>query len=317
MTANTADDRFEQLARTLAPQSKLLGVWSLAGGISAQMTALEIEDPDGRKRRLIVRRPAGGILEQNPHAARDEFRLLKVTHSLGLATPVPYHLDQSGQIFSAPYLVIQYVEGQPEFAPADLAGTLFQLAEHLATIHSANCSPNGLSFLPVRQSECAEMCSQPPVQMNAQLDEARIRAVLASVGPLPQRNAPVLLHGDYWPGNILWQDNRLVAVIDWEDAALGDPLIDLAIARLDIAWIFGLEAMRLFTAQYHARMAIDYTNLPYWDLCAALRLVRLAGPDLDEWVAFFAPFGRPDITVQSLRSDYGEFIAQAFERLVI
>ena len=26
----------------------------------------------------------------------------------------------------------------------------------------------------------------------------------------------MLLHGYLWPGNLLWQDGRLVAVVDWE-----------------------------------------------------------------------------------------------------
>ena len=59
---------------------------------------------------------------------------------------------------------------------------------------------------------------------------------------------------------------------------------------------------------YTALMALDYTNLPYWDLYAALRLARLAGPDLAEWVAFFrrsagpiSPSKRCENTYENLR----------------
>ena len=45
------------------------------------------------------------------------------------------------------------------------------------------------------------------------------------------------------------------------------------------------DAMTAFTEHYQSAMAIDYTNLPYWDLCAALRLIRLGGPHLAEWAA--------------------------------
>ncbi len=108
-----------------------------------------------------------------------------------------------------------------------------------------------------------------------------------------------------------------MAVIDWEDAKLGDPLTDLAISRLDMVWIFGIEAMNTFTDHYKSMMAIDYSNLPYWDLSAALRLIRLAGSNLAEWAAFFLPFGRPDITEQTMREDYKLFITQAFEKLAV
>ena len=36
-----------------------------------------------------------------------------------------------------------------------------------------------------------------------------------------------------------WCHNRIVAVIDWEDAALGDPLADVANARLEVLMHFG------------------------------------------------------------------------------
>lgn len=317
MTVPTADRKFEQLVQKIAPQSKLLRTWPLTGGISAEMTAFEIERPDGQTSRMIVRRPGEGTLRQNPYAAQGEFKLLQLMQDWGLATPRPYHLDQSGQIFSRPYLVVEYIEGRPEFAPSNLPDFIRQLATHLAKIHSVDCSNPDLSFLPEQPQGFVDNFGKQPPNLDTSLDEGRIRNALAAVWPVPQRNAAVLLHGDFWPGNILWQAGKLVAVIDWEDAKSGDPLADLAISRLDMAWIFGIEALNSFTDHYKSMMAIDYSNLPYWDLSAALRLIRLAGSDLAEWVAFFPPFGRPDITEQSMREDYRLFITQAFEKLAV
>jgi aminoglycoside phosphotransferase (APT) family kinase protein len=140
---------------------------------------------------------------------------------------------------------------------------------------------------------------------------------LEEVSPIAQQNASALLHGDFWPGNILWRNQTLVAVIDWEDAKAGDPLTDFAISRLDILWIFGVDAMHSFTHVYQSLMDIDYANLPYWDLCAALRLARLIGADLNEWTNFFIPFGRYDITDYSFREHFRFFVAQAIEKRTI
>lgn len=309
--------QFQQIVEKIAPQSKLLRAWPLKGGISADMTALELERPDGQVSRLIVRRPGDSVLKRNPYAAEDEYRLLQMTRSLGLATQRPYYLDRSGAIFATPYLVIEYIDGQPEFSLAHIGDAAQQLATHLARIHSADHSTHDLSFLPAPPQGFIERFGERPAIVNSSLDEGRIRDTLEAAWPFPQRNAPALLHGDFWPGNILWRDGKLVAVIDWEDATLGDPLTDLAISRLDLLWIFGLDTMRSFTQHYISMMAIDYSNLPYWDLCAALRLVRLAGADLAEWAAFFAPFGRSDITEQTIREQYRFFIDQAFGQLAI
>jgi aminoglycoside phosphotransferase (APT) family kinase protein len=307
---------FEQVAQAVAPRSRLLRAWPLKGGISAEMTALEIEQPDGRTSRMIVRRPGEVTLTNNPNAAADEFKLLQATKSLGLATPSPYHLDQSGTALPGPYLVIEYIEGRPEFAPSEPADFTRQLATHLAAIHRTDLVRFDLSFLREKASGCAEIAGVRPASVDSPFDEGRIRETLAAAR-LACQNAPALLHGDYWPGNILWRDGELVAVIDWEDAALGDPLIDFAISRLDVAWIFGRTALDAFTHHYRAHIGLDEADLPYWDLCAVLRLLRLAAPDLAGWVAFFPPFGRPDITEESFRADVGLFVNQALERIAI
>lgn len=308
-------DLFEQLVQEIAPQSRLLRTWSLKGGISAEMIALEIERPDGRTSRMIVRRPGAAALRQNPRAAEDEFKLLNIVQSLGIAAQTPYYLDQSGKIFSTPCLVIEYVEGKPEFAPAHVNDFILQFATQLARIHSADCSKQDLSFLPEQTKGFANTSGGQLANIDASFDENRVRETLEAAAALPLRNASVLLHGDFWPGNVLWRDGKLVAVIDWEDAKLGDPLSDFAISRFDVLCIFGIDAMNSFTQHYTSMMAIDYTQLPYWDLYAALRIARLAGPDLAGWATFFVPFGRPDITEHTLREHFRYFIAQAFDRL--
>jgi len=77
--------------------------------------------------------------------------------------------------------------------------------------------------------------------------------------------------------------------------------------------IYGQAAMEAFTRHYLARTGIDTRSLPYWDLYAALRLVRLAGEDLRGWAAFFEPYGRRDITEQSILTYYQFFVAQAMK----
>jgi aminoglycoside phosphotransferase (APT) family kinase protein len=114
----------------------------------------------------------------------------------------------------------------------------------------------------------------------------------------------VLLHGDFWPGNTLWRDGRLVAVVDWEDAAVGDPLADVANARLELAWSVGFDAMEEFTSAYAARADVDLARLPAWDIRADARLTaRLSSWGLD-----------PAEERRMLAARY-RFVAQAFARL--
>jgi aminoglycoside phosphotransferase (APT) family kinase protein len=299
-----ADKTFERVAQKLAPQSKLLRTWALQGGISAQVTALELEQPDGNRRKLIVRQHGPVDLQQNPQIAADEYRLLQFLRSIGLAAPMPYYLDQSGEIFPTPYIVLEYIEGQPEFAPANLSALLLQFAMHLSRVHQVDGAKPEVSFLPKQTQRYTDKLKACPAQADESEDVGRIRAALEAVWPLPQRNPSVLLHGDFWPGNLLWRDGQLVGIIDWEDAAVGDPLADVANSRLEILWAFGIDAMQEFTQQYQALTTIDWTNLPYWELCAAWRLApQIASGAAD--------------AEQTMRERYGWFLTQAFAALAV
>jgi aminoglycoside phosphotransferase (APT) family kinase protein len=139
-----------------------------------------------------------------------------------------------------------------------------------------------------------------------------IRDVLSRSWARRTANAPALLHGDYWPGNVLWNDGRLVGVVDWEESRIGDPLVDLAIARLEMLWTFGLEAMHAFTQQYATLSGFDLDELPYWDLDAALRPVF----NLGEWAAGWPELGRPDVTAATMRAAHRTFVDMAFEALL-
>ncbi len=306
MTRSINEQQFEQVVHKIEPQSKLLRAWELKGGVSAQVTALEIEQPDRQTKRMIVRRHGAVDLKHNSHIAADEFRLLNILRSAGLPTPAPYYLDQSGDIFPTPYIVIEYIDGMSEFALAPGTDRIHQLTTQLARIHALDCSKLDVAFLPQQAQGFSKKVGQRPAELDQSLDEGRIRDLLESVGPLSQHNPSVVLHGDFWPGNILWKDHRLVAVIDWEDAAVGDPLADVASARLEILWAFGIDAMHDFTQHYQSTTTVDFTHLPIWDLFAALR----PASKLSEWAA-------DDIVEQRMRERHALFVAQAFAKLSI
>lgn len=308
MKLSPSPHAFTRLAHKLAPGGTVLRTQPLNGGSSARVDALEIMQANGTCLRVVVRRPGAAALTRNPQTARNEYQLLAALHTQGIAAPRPLLLDETGSCFPTPILALEYIEGAADFAPSHPIGTAHQLAAQLARIHQVNIAAPGIENL----QQLPAVLSPPAATA---LEQAHIRTVIASAWPPPQSNAPTLLHGDYWPGNVLWRNEQLVAIIDWEDAGLGEPLRDLAIARLDLLWIYGRTAMEAFTSAYRALQPIHYLNLPVWDLFAALRLARLVGTDLDGWAAFFPPLGRTDITAQHIRAHYNWFVAQALRQL--
>ena len=293
-------ERYTTAVATAVPGGTLLAARPLSGGISAQMTALDIFAPDGQTLTLILRQ--GSALAQ-------EYRLLTILESTGLPAPRALALTT---LEDEPALLLEYVAGEMRFSTADLAPRLPRAAAALAAIHDLDTAVHDLSFLPRQAGWCTEAGDGAG---GWALDTAPVAAALRQAPP-QSSNAPVLLHGDYWPGNWLWQNGRLAAIIDWEDAALGDPLRDLAQSRLELAWIHDAEAAAAFTRAYLARRPLDTGALPYWDLCAALRLARLVGDDLAGWASLLPRHTAvTDITPGSIRAAYEAFTAAALAKI--
>lgn len=296
--------KFAQVVQKFEPHSKLRRAWGLQGGVSAQVTALEIEQPGGQTKTMLLRQHGEVDRAHNPHIAADEFKLLALLQSAGIAAPRPYYLDQSCEILSTPYLVIEYIEGEPAFTLPDKTDLPLQLATQLSSIHRIDCATLDVSFLPTQEALTEKLLGKQPAKLDDSLDEGHIRDVLEAYWPWSQYNTSTLLHGDFWPGNILWREGQVAAVIDWEDARLGDPLADVANTRLELLWTFGSDTMHSFTHHYQTLTAINTTNLPYWDLYAALK----PASKIAEWA------GNP-ATEQAMRVGHKLFITQAFAKL--
>jgi aminoglycoside phosphotransferase (APT) family kinase protein len=305
MESQFSQTQFKTLVARMDPQSKLVSTKPLVGGYSAQIFALEIARSDGSTYKRVMRLHSAVDLASNPRIAADEYKLLSHLHGAGMPVPQPFYVDDSGDIFGIPCLVIDYIEGINGINVRD-AGVVQPLATTLAEIH--RITPlDSLGFLPDHDQRCGDKLAARPTELDHSLDEGCIRGVLESVSPLSSQNPRVLLHGDYWLGNTLWRENvnRLAAVIDWEDAALGDPLADLGNSRLELLWALDMDAMQVFTRVYQINMPhLNYDQLPYWDLFAALRPMG----KLSDWA---------DNSEQerTMRKKFHSFVAQAFEEI--
>jgi aminoglycoside phosphotransferase (APT) family kinase protein len=265
-----------RLLAALDPDLALVGAQPLAGGVSAQVTRIDSVLPDGTSQRLVVREYGAANLRSDPRIAAHEFELLSLLRVAGLPVPRPRLADESRSILPLPYLVVDFIDGAPVTEPAQLTTTPLaftgQLAAVLAGLHGAGLTCTHAPYLPDIRDKTTTLIGTWPSSLGEALNEGVIRARLARTWPPPQVNDPVVLHGDYWPGNTLWQRGALVSVIDWEDAAVGDPLADLANARMEITMAFGTAAASDFTRQYRELMpSVDLTALAHWDLYAGLR----------------------------------------------
>lgn len=254
-------DAFEAVARLVVPGGRLLGSARLEGGVSAIVHALDIEEPAGETVRVVVRQQ-GTLKSPSADALATEFALVEALRSKGLPVARPRRLDLSGEVLARPYYVMDFVEGSTVLEGAALGAGLRQMAEFLARLHCVGPDGGGLPRLPELESPVAGIrryLAEGPAR------EA-VAPVLLELEPWQPINAAAVLHGDFWPGNILWRDGRIAAVLDWEDATVGDPLSDLACARVELLCEYGVAAMEAFTDHYREATDLDWTQLPVWEV---------------------------------------------------
>jgi len=262
------DDPFAILIERAIPGASLQHRWSLKGGVSAHLEALEFTLPNGETRRVVVRRHgAAGWKPLEDDVTTTEFALLKALDRAGIPVPQPLFLDVSASILPSPYLIMAFVEGTTTVEVRDLTGALRQMADFLCHLHSLELPSLKLPTLPALEDPVLGALKYLPGTVDIQ----PLRDLLSNVTPKPGRDA--LLHGDFWPENVLWKDNLLAAVLDWEDASIGNPLSDLAACRVELLCHYDEEAMTVFTHHYLNSKLIDTSDLPLWEVYVAAAAV--------------------------------------------
>lgn len=205
--------------------------------------------------------------------ARREFAVLHELFKQQVPAPTPLFLDDSGDILEIPGLLMDFVEGRQEETPADEAAYGAELARTLARIHQIPCAEFQKGVLLEGDSELTWFlrAGEPPEPMLAHPLGARIWETCDRLYDEPEPVTPRLVHVDFWSGNILWKDAKISAVLDWEEAACGDPGSDVGYALLDLIMLGLNDAADVFLETYSQAVGGQPPNLALWQLAAAAR----------------------------------------------
>lgn len=292
------DTAFSIVAGRLVPGAALLGYRPLSGGVSAAVHVLDISSPRGFES-LVVRRHGAASWKQLPHdVTQTEFRLLTALHDARLPVPQPLLLDASADVLPSPYYVMQFVHGSSEFPPAFLDAALRAMASFLALLHSLDAHTLALPSLPKRED---------PVESALQFvhDDPMAASLRDAITRFRSQHSPsALLHGDFWPGNILWKDHAIAGVLDWEDAAIGPAASDVACCRAELNVLFGATAASTFTEYYRAASVDPLGDLELWDFYVSSAALAA----LHQW-------GLPPEVEALRRARTSEFLTRAIESL--
>jgi aminoglycoside phosphotransferase (APT) family kinase protein len=260
------------------------------GGASRETYSIDAQI-DGNARGLILRRDPEASLIETDRAL--EFAAYQ---SAAGAAPVPQAiaLVTESSILGAPFFVMSRIDGASAASPfaadpygahkAEIGAQFFSilgrihaidagaspLARQVETPAPDRCWARELSHWE-RVIDADEFAPQP-------IARATIRRLRRKPPPPPPRL--LIVHGDYRSGNFLHDGaGKIVAVLDWEMAHIGDPLEDLAWA-LDPLWsppgsptgagmITREEAIGLW--EQSSGLTFDPVAFQWWEMFASLK----------------------------------------------
>ncbi len=295
-------EKIQGLLEIIAPGSSLLAIEPLPGSYSNYTHLVVARSVEGSEFRIVVRRYQVFGSYDRGEKARREFKTFELVQRWGIPAPTPLYLDVDGAVLGIPGIVTTYLPGTQIENPSDPLKWARALAAMLAKIHAIPCDQAAQDFLLDGDSEASWFLKSAsvPDYMAAHPDGAEVWSILRDLAPNRRQVAPALLHIDYWPGNILWDQGRISAVLDWEEAAYGDPAIDVAYCCMEMT-IYGHEkAAAAFLNSYESIIGRPLANLAFWELAAAAR-------------PMFSPEGR--ITDQPARAAFRAFISSARQRV--
>ena len=237
-----------------------------------------------------------------------EFRTLVRVNLAGVPTPKPLYLDAEGHFFGQPAILMSFA-GRPLVAPRRRSVWLHDLAGALATIHAIRPTTHDLGHLPTSGSDDIQAAVSRELAPAGAQDALALRvstALRRGIGWIEWQGV-TLTHDDYHPGNTLWRRGRLAAVVDWTKAQVGDPRIDVAQCRSEIALLEGLEAADEFLAAYQSAASVPVRDIWFFDLLRGL----LALTFFKQWLVGYEELGltghREDVAEARVR----EFLVQA------
>ena len=277
-----------------AREHRVVALKRISGGSSRETYAFDLEWSEGgetRTRPMIGRRdPTGGLLKSDREL---EFKVIAAMHRAGLKVPEPLYLELDASVMDRPFFIMHRAAGrtgmgafaatEPESMRAKVADDFISELARLQSLDYREC---GLEILgaPKNPEEPARIQT---AHWNEVYERDRmgehypiLDAAFASLKANPvTSDRIVVVHGDYRSGNYLYDENGIIAMLDWEMAHLGDPMEDLGWICVN-SWRFGEidkpvggfgSREELFAGYEAAGHSVDPDRVKFWEVMGTLR----------------------------------------------
>jgi crotonobetaine/carnitine-CoA ligase len=237
----------------------------LVAGNSRTTWAAEVRRGD-QQLSVVARVDAGdGPFSGTPYTLAREATIYRALQGRGVALPAIHGFDARHMV-----LALGRAAGQPAWDDA----VLDALLRELRALHAIDPDTLELDGIGAVARAELELWAQMAATRSAPASPFVEFAVSFLRARFPGEPARLsVVHGDPGPGNLLWAEDRITALLDWEMSHLGDSIDDLAFLTVRLA-MFGIPVQGFgehVRAHYGPLGADAQRRLRYWQAVSVLR----------------------------------------------
>jgi aminoglycoside phosphotransferase (APT) family kinase protein len=253
-------------AREMRPDARVDGFRRLPGGLSGITLATDLHDGETELPLVLKVAPPGLAPVLNRDVLR-QARLLRALAGLD-GFPVPAVVFEDAG--DPPLFAMERVPGQAYEPGLDIAddapsaelvrSRMLTAARTLAALHAVTPTSRGLGAeAPVSPSDELDRWRKLGATVDPSIGPGREEIAERLASGIPPSLAAVIQHGDFRLQNMLFVDDHLAGIIDWEIWSVGDP-------RSDLAWLLmHLNPAHVFDEERPARDRAAASGLPTSD----------------------------------------------------
>jgi aminoglycoside phosphotransferase (APT) family kinase protein len=247
----------------------------------------------------VLRKKPAGLLAPSAHAIEREYQVMQALQNSGVPVPRMRAWCDDVDVVGTPFFLMEFLDGRvfrdpalPECGPAERTAIYEDMGRVMARLHALDVAALGLSTF-----------GRPGNYVQRQLSRwiAQTQTGASSLGTImhelaqrlpehvPSEASTCLVHGDFRIDNLVFhpREPRVIGVIDWELATLGDPLADLSYHCM--AWRVTAQQWRGMAGQDFGMLGIPdeatyvarYAQargvvVGHWEFYMAYNLFRMA-----------------------------------------
>jgi aminoglycoside phosphotransferase (APT) family kinase protein len=246
---------------------------------------------------FVLRRGPRPPLPKSTHDMVREARIQQLVRKQGVPVPEILAVCEDESVLGVPFYIMSFLRGTiiTDSIPAYLGSiaqreeTSAAVVDTLVQLHQVDVSTGELATFGrpdgYLRRQVQRFSALWDVNTTRNLPEvARIGGWLES--NIPESQAAAVIHGDFRTGNLMFAPRspaRVMAILDWEMATVGDPLADLGYLTatysepgtfptpLELTSVTrepGYHNREQLISRYHERMDLDLAALPWYQTLA-------------------------------------------------